>query len=62
MLQAANDPRYPQVLDDTYSYLQNLAKKISDEDLRSSFLNNVPWNKGISEMWEAEQEAKNKIP
>jgi len=53
VLQAANDPRYPQVVE---TYLQKLAGKISDEDMRSSFLNTVPYNRGIIEMWEAEQE------
>lgn len=58
VLQAANGPRYPEVLETAHNHLKNLAEKINNEDLRSSFLNNVPWNREILEMWEAEQEKK----
>lgn len=58
VLRAANDPRFPQVLAAAYNHLQNLADKIPNEDLRKSFLNNIPWHRGIAELWEAEQENK----
>jgi len=61
VLNAASDPRFPQVLETAYNHLQNVAGKISDLNMRSSFLSNVPWNRGIIEMWEAEQE-ENKNP
>jgi predicted ATPase len=60
VLGAASDPRYPQVLETTFNHLNNLAEKIKSQNLQNSFLNNVPWNRGIIEMWEAKQEKKSK--
>jgi len=46
------------VLETAYNHLQSLANKISNEDMRNTFLNNVPWHRGITELWEAEQDNK----
>jgi len=56
VLQEANDSRFPEVVETTYNHLQNLAEKIANADWRNSFLNNVPWNREITELWQAEQE------
>lgn len=58
VLLASNDPRFPQVLETAYHHLQNLADKISDKEMQNSFLVNVPWHRGIIELWEAEQQKK----
>jgi tetratricopeptide (TPR) repeat protein len=56
VLGTAKDPRFPEVLETAYNHQKKLAGKISNVDWQNSFLNNVPWNRGILEMWEAEQE------
>jgi len=57
-LLACDDPRADQIIEKTYNLVQEYAAKIQSEDFRESFLNNVPWHRGIREMWEAEQENK----
>jgi class 3 adenylate cyclase/tetratricopeptide (TPR) repeat protein len=44
VLKAASDPRAEAVLDVAHSLLQERAAKIPDEQLRRSFLENVPYN------------------
>jgi len=56
VLLAADDPRTKEVLERGYSELQGRAKKIKDEALKRSFLENVPWNREVVELWEEQQE------
>jgi len=48
VLQAVDDPRVKKVLDEAYHLLQDIAAKITDEDLRYSFLQNVPAHREIA--------------
>jgi tetratricopeptide (TPR) repeat protein len=48
VLQAMDDPRAKQVLDEAYHLLQDIAEMITDEDLRHSFLQNVPAHQEIA--------------
>lgn len=50
-LQATNDPRAKHVLQQGYEMVQELATKISDEGLRRSFLENVPYNRDLIAAW-----------
>ncbi|MEJ2759700.1 MAG: hypothetical protein P8046_14565 [Anaerolineales bacterium] len=58
VLLACNDQRAQKVIETAYSLVQEYAAKIESEELRKSFLNNVPWNKKIIDLWEAEQGEK----
>ncbi len=53
VLLACDDPRAGQVIETAYSLVQEYAAKIQNVEFRESFLNNVPWNRGIIELWEA---------
>jgi predicted ATPase len=57
VLQAAKDPRTSNVLEIANNNIQKTAKKIKDEALQYSFLENVPWNRELVKLWE-EQRAK----
>jgi len=48
VLQAMDDPRAKQVLDEADHLLQDIAEKITDEDLRHSFLQNVAVHREIT--------------
>ena len=52
VLKANNDPRASTILEDGYNLLQERATKISDEELRQCFLNNVAVNREIVEEYE----------
>jgi predicted ATPase/class 3 adenylate cyclase len=56
VLQAADDPRARGVLERGYAELQERAAKITDEDLRHSFLENVPWRRELVKLWEEQQQ------
>jgi tetratricopeptide (TPR) repeat protein len=51
VLRAHDDPRAEEVLDVGYQLLQERADKIGDEDLRRSYLENVPYHRQIVEAW-----------
>jgi predicted ATPase/class 3 adenylate cyclase len=51
VLQAANDPRANELLAQGYRFLMDRAAKISDEALRRSFLEYVPWNRELLAVW-----------
>jgi hypothetical protein len=55
VLDAAGDPRAREVLEKGYAELQERAEKITDEALRRSFLENVPWNRELVKLWEEQQ-------
>jgi hypothetical protein len=55
VLQAAGDPRKREVLEKAYAEMQEIANKIKDEDRRRSFLENVPWNRELIQLWEEQQ-------
>ncbi len=55
VLQAADDPRAWEVLETAYADMQDIANKIKDDDIRRSFLENVPWNRELVKMWEHQQ-------
>jgi tetratricopeptide (TPR) repeat protein len=48
VLQAMDDPRARKVIDEAYQLLQDIATKITDEDLRHSFLQNVAAHREIA--------------
>jgi predicted ATPase len=52
VLEAIGDPRAREVLEKGYAELQNRAAKITDEALRRSFLENVPWRQELVKLWE----------
>ena len=51
MLGVAGDPRTREVLEKGYAELQERAEKITDEALRRSFLENVPYNRELVKLW-----------
>jgi tetratricopeptide (TPR) repeat protein len=55
ILQAANDPRARSTLEAGYNFIQQIAARIDDERLRTSFLQNVRFNREIVEAWEGLQ-------
>jgi ribosomal protein S20 len=57
VLNAIQDPRAPKILSEAYTLLKTRADKISDEQLRHSFLNNVAANRDIVR----EYQSKNKV-
>jgi hypothetical protein len=52
VLQATGDPRKREVLEKACAEMQKIANKIKDEDRRHSFLENVPWNRELVQLWE----------
>jgi hypothetical protein len=52
VLQAVGDPRAVAVLEEGYQFLQEIAGKMTDEDLRRSFLENVAWHRELVEEYE----------
>jgi hypothetical protein len=52
ILQANDDPRSKQILRAGYHLLQERANKIEDQDLRRSYLENVPYHREIVAAWE----------
>ena len=54
VLNANQDPRASKILTDAYNLLQTCAGKISNENLRYSFLNNVVANRDIMREYESE--------
>jgi adenylate cyclase len=53
VLHAANDPRADAVLERAHAQLQEQATKITDEAMRRSFLENVPYHREIVAAWAA---------
>jgi tetratricopeptide (TPR) repeat protein len=51
VLRASRDPRADEVLDQAYERLQARAAKIEDQDLRCSYLENVPAHREIVALW-----------
>jgi tetratricopeptide (TPR) repeat protein len=56
VLDAAGDPRVREVLERGHAELQERAEKITDEALRRSFLENVPWNRELVKLWEEQRD------
>ena len=56
-LAAAGDPRAAHFLELAYGEVQSTAARISDPDLKDSFLRNHPTNRAIVAAWEARAEA-----
>jgi tetratricopeptide (TPR) repeat protein len=52
VLQANNDPRADEILNTAYRLLQENASSLSDEESRTSFLENVKVNREIVALWE----------
>jgi predicted ATPase/class 3 adenylate cyclase len=55
VLQAADDPRARDVLEAAYAEMHEIANKIKNDDLRRSFLENVPYNRELVKLWQAQQ-------
>jgi hypothetical protein len=55
VLRANDDPRAGHVLDTAYRLLQMRAGNIDDEQIRRSFLNNVPAHREILAKWAEER-------
>jgi tetratricopeptide (TPR) repeat protein len=55
VLQATGDLRAKGVLERGYAELHGRAAKITDEALRRSFLENVPWRRELVRLWEKQQ-------
>jgi hypothetical protein len=55
VLQAAGDPRADGILSTAYTLLHEQAGKITDETMRRSFLENVPYHREIVAAWAAAQ-------
>ncbi len=55
VLQSSGDPRAGEVLARAHCLLQDLAARISDESLRRSFLENLPWHREIVALWQQAQ-------
>ncbi len=53
VLLAAGDPAAARILETAYSLLQDRAVKISDLDMRRTFLENVPYHREILQAWDA---------
>jgi predicted ATPase len=51
VLEQIEDSRAEKILEDAYQFLQQRIALISDEDDRHSYLENVPWNREINELW-----------
>jgi ATP/maltotriose-dependent transcriptional regulator MalT len=51
VFQANADPRAAEALAEAHEVLQERAARISDEEHRRSFLENVPWHREIIAMW-----------
>lgn len=51
VLEASADPRSQELLTQAYDLLQEQAKKISDENLRNSFLNKIPSHRKVAEKY-----------
>jgi DNA-binding SARP family transcriptional activator/tetratricopeptide (TPR) repeat protein len=49
VLRVAGDPRAVGVLEEGYQFLQEIANKMTDEDLRRSFLENVAWHRELTQ-------------
>jgi len=56
VLSAAGDLRVREVLEKGYAELQERAVKITDEELRRSFLENVPWRRELVKLWKEQQQ------
>jgi adenylate cyclase len=54
VLKAANDLRAEQILQTGYELLQAQSLKISDEVMRRSYLENVPYNRELVSTWKAQ--------
>lgn len=55
VLQATGDLRAAEVLATAHATLTEQAAKISDAQMRRSFLENVPYHRAIAEAWAAQQ-------
>jgi tetratricopeptide (TPR) repeat protein len=55
VLRANVDPRANSILRAGYDSIQRIAAGVTDEAVRSTFLENVPWNSEIIALWETEQ-------
>ncbi len=58
VLDAARDPRVPEVLAEAYGILEQRAAAIDDEDLRRSYLGNVEANREIVAAWNSVNDAR----
>ncbi|MGC9357839.1 MAG: ATP-binding protein [Anaerolineae bacterium] len=56
VLDAAKDPRANEVLAAGHTLLQERAARISDDTLRRSFLEKVPWHRDLEAAWAAEMQ------
>ncbi|MGW8226669.1 MAG: ATP-binding protein, partial [Anaerolineales bacterium] len=55
VLERVDDHRAEKFLEEAHQFLQQRAALISDEDDRRSYLENVPWNREIDQLWEAQK-------
>jgi len=55
VLRAAEDERFRPLLERAYQLLQNQALRISDPEMRKSFLHNVVAHSELAKLWEASQ-------
>jgi tetratricopeptide (TPR) repeat protein len=55
VLEQVEDYRAEKILEEAYQFLQQRAALISNEDDRRSYLENVPWNREIKELWGAQK-------
>jgi hypothetical protein len=52
VLQANQNPRVQEILEQAYNLIQERAATIEDETLHRSYLENVPENREILALWE----------
>lgn len=55
VLEATGEGELPKLLEMAHTQLQARAANILDDDLRQSFLENIPWNQKIVQLWRAHQ-------
>jgi hypothetical protein len=55
VLRAVDDPRSGELLDAAYRLIQERARKIDDEELRRSYLENVASHREIVAEWEKQR-------
>ncbi|MEM7129909.1 MAG: tetratricopeptide repeat protein [Chloroflexota bacterium] len=56
--QALNDSRAEEILQNAYQWIRQSCAEIHDEEMRRSFLENVPAHRGIVEQYEVKQSAE----
>ncbi len=51
VLKANGDPRLKDMLEASHQFLQTQAARIKEEEIRRTFLEQIPWNRQLLELW-----------